>query len=226
MLVKAFGSSPSGKYSAGGIRCHAATKVAHTVTAIVVKRLTGPLVNQLTPCSIIPRRCRSSCVPVLFPRPKRAQAAGTTPTANNIEARIATEIAIAISEYNCPASSCTNNTGANTRIVVILEASTAVQTSRTPTIAASIRSSPRRLACSMLSSTTMVLSTVIPMAKAIPAREITLIVRSNTKSPKKAAMIQTGIPINPINVPRRLRRNKKRIKVASKAPNSRFCETF
>jgi hypothetical protein len=46
----------------------------------------------------------------------------------------------------------------------------------------------------MLSSTTMVLSMVMPMAKAMPASEMTLMVRSSSSSPMKPATVQTGMP--------------------------------
>src|SRR5690606_31881492 len=90
---------------------------------------------------------------------------------------------------------------ANTSTVVALEASTAGHTSRTPRMAASMRSRPRRRACSMFSSTTMLLSTVMPMAKAMPAREMTLMVRPNSNSPREAATVHTGMPMTPIRVP-------------------------
>ncbi len=66
-----------------------------------------------------------------------------------------------------------NTIGVNTSTVVSVEASTAGQTFCTPSTAARMRSAPLRRSCSMLSSTTMVLSSVIPMANATPASEMT-----------------------------------------------------
>ena len=52
----------------------------------------------------------------------------------------------------------------------------------------------------MFSSTTMLLSMVMPMAKATPASEMTLMVRPVTSRPRKAATAQMGMPMAPMRV--------------------------
>ena len=143
-----------------------------------------------------------------------------------MEARIAAEIAIATSEKSWPASCSTNRMGANTSTVVSVEASTAGHTSRTPAIVACSRSIPLRRSRSMFSSTTIVLSTVMPIAKAMPASEITLIVRPASSRPRNAASVQIGMPITPTSVAWRERRNRYMTRVASTAPSSRFWNTL
>ena len=93
-----------------------------------------------------------------------------------------------------------NTMGTNTRTVG--------QIRRTPSTAACQRSSPLRQASSMLSYTTMLLSRVMPMANATPAREMTLMVRPVASRPMKAAMVQTGISMIPIRVAFPKRRNR------------------
>ncbi len=78
----------------------------------------------------------------------------------------------------------------------------------------------------MLSSTTMVLSSVMPIAKATPASEITFTVRPAATSPMKAAMVQMGIPITPSAVGRTDRMNRNMTSVARTAPMTRFVQTF
>ncbi len=78
----------------------------------------------------------------------------------------------------------------------------------------------------MLSSTTIVLSSVIPSANATPASEITLIVRPVTASPSTAATVQSGIPTTPISVVRTERRKANITNVARSAPIARLTQTF
>ena len=184
------GSSPSGRYSAGGINCHAAPRVSITASAMQLIRRRPVWVSQPTSGRMNERRASSA---KLVPSPRRALAAGTTQTANT---------------------------------VVMLDASTAGQTSRTPATADSKRSNPRRLACSMLSSTTMVLSSVMPIAKATPASDITLMVRPNSSKQRKPAMVQMGMPIKPMRVARDDRRKKYNTMVASAAPSNRLVKTL
>ena len=77
----------------------------------------------------------------------------------------------------------------------------------------------------MFSSATMLLSSVMPIAKAMPARDITLIVRPATDSPRNAASVQTGIPMAPIRVAGSDFRNSIRTRVASSAPMTRLVTT-
>ena len=160
------------------------------------------------------------------PNSSRALAVGISAIATSMDARIDAEIAIAISEYNCPASSTMNSTGANTRIVVNVDASTAGQTLRTPSTAERMRFSPRRRASSMLSMTTMLLSSVIPIANAMPASEMTLIVRPAASRPRNAAIVQIGMPIMPTAVARPERRNRYMTRVARIAPSPRLNQTL
>ncbi len=111
-------------------------------------------------------------------------------------------------------------------MVVKVEASTAGQTRFTPARAASKRFKPLRRSNSMLSSTTMVLSSVMPMAKATPASEITLMVRPASSRPMKAAMVQMGMPRTPSAVERAERMKRNITSVASAAPITRFVQTF
>ncbi len=74
----------------------------------------------------------------------------------------------------------------------------------------------------MLSSTTMVLSMVMPMAKAMPASEMTLMVRPNSNSPRKPATVQIGMPSMPMTVAEPERRNRNITNTARPAPMARF----
>ena len=78
----------------------------------------------------------------------------------------------------------------------------------------------------MLSSTTMVLSTVMPIAKATPAREMTLSVRPASSRPTKAAMVQMGIAMTPVRVCRFERRKANITSVARPAPRARLVQTL
>ena len=135
-------------------------------------------------------------------------------------------MAIPMSEKSWPASSFTKSRGRKTSTVVIVPESTAVQTDLTPSRAASRRVLPFCRSISMLSRTTMVLSIVMPMAKAIPASEITLMVRSRRSSPMKPATTQTGIPDIPIRVAEPERRKRNITKAARTAPIRMFCTTL
>ena len=136
------------------------------------------------------------------------------------------EIAIAISENSCPASSLIKSIGVNTSTVVRVDASTALQTWRTPARDAANRSRPWRRYLSILSNTTIELSSVIPIAKAMPAREITLILRPAKKRPINAAMVHIGIPTTPTRVAEKDLKNNHMTRLASKAPIVRFLHTF
>ncbi len=119
-----------------------------------------------------------------------------------------------------------NRIGRKTRIVVSVEASTAVHTLFTPSTAARNRSRPCRRLSSMLSMTTMLLSSVMPIANATPASEMTLIVRPAASNPRNAAIVQTGMPSTPTTVARADRRKRNITEVANSAPSARFSQTF
>ena len=72
----------------------------------------------------------------------------------------------------------------------------------TPSTAARKRSRPCLRLSSMLSMTTILLSSVMPIANATPASEMTLIVRPAASSPMNAAIVQTGMPSTPTAVAR------------------------
>jgi hypothetical protein len=139
MRAKTFGSSPSGRYSAGG------TSAATSASSATGRPKAAPAATRVDASS------RSTCASshtcrrpsrrsaALPEKPSRAIVAGTTEMATAIEAMIAAEIAIAMSEKSWPASCSTNRIGANTITVVSVEASTAGQTSRTPAIVACSR---------------------------------------------------------------------------------------
>ena len=223
------GSSPSGRYSAGGVRKPTIAPLTNSVeTTTVILRL--PVASiQSTADSVLSRSrspipCKAlSCRVVGV---KRAAAVGNTVMATSIDARIAAEIAMATSESSCPASCCTNATGINTNTVVMVDANTAGHTLLTPSRAACRRALPFLLSSSMLSRTTILLSRVIPIAKAMPASEITFTVRPASSKPTNATMMQIGTPITPIKVVRKERRNRNITPVASKAPRMRFCHTL
>jgi hypothetical protein len=227
MLENALGSSPSGRYSAGGVSLNTMNRVTPSVVATQIQaRLREAVSQSPTPSKRVARRFSFGSAASETPRPRRAAAVGITPMATNIDARIEADKAIAISEYNWPASSSTNRTGTNTSTVVSVDARTAAQTSRVPCSAAAKRSSPRLRACSIDSRTTIVLSTVMPTAKATPASEITLMVRPNASKPRNAAMVQIGKPMAAISVARAERRNSSMTRVANRAPMPRLVQTF
>ena len=65
----------------------------------------------------------------------------------------------------------------------------------------------------------------MPIEKATPASEITLMVRPASNSPMKAAMVQMGMPITPTSVMRADLRNRYMTSVASTAPSARLRQT-
>ena len=72
----------------------------------------------------------------------------------------------------------------------------------------------------------MELSSVMPMANAMPASEMTLMVRPAASNPINAAMVQIGTPMTPTSVARPDLRNRNITPVASSAPMNRFCQTL
>ena len=71
----------------------------------------------------------------------------------------------------------------------------------------------------MFSNTTIAASTTMPTAKAMPAREITLIDRPMAAMATKAATTEIGIAIDTISVARNERRNTSRM-IAASEPNT------
>ncbi len=70
----------------------------------------------------------------------------------------------------------------------------------------------------MFSSTTIAASTTMPTAKAMPAREMTLIERPIAAMATKLAITETGMAIEMISVAPNERRNRSRIRAASVPP--------
>ena len=77
----------------------------------------------------------------------------------------------------------------------------------------------------MFSITTMELSTSIPTPRASPDREMTFMVTPLKYIRTMAVRILIGMEHAITKVGRISRRNTKRIRIASTAPNTRFCST-
>lgn len=103
-------------------------------------------------------------------------------------------------------------------MVVSVDATTAMLTSRVPTIAASSIPRPRSRALAMLSSTTMESSTTRPVANARPPSDMTLRLRPSSPMKKNVVTIETGSDRLMTNVLQPSRRNRKMIRIASAPP--------
>ena len=77
----------------------------------------------------------------------------------------------------------------------------------------------------MFSRTTMAASTTMPMAKAMPAREITLSERPMAAMATKEPITETGMASAATRVARPERRNSNRMSAASVPPTKMFCCT-
>ena len=110
-------------------------------------------------------------------------------------------------------------------MIVSVEATTAMPTSRVPLIAASRMPSPRSRALAMLSSTTIESSTTRPVASARPPSDITLRLRPSWSMKKNVVMIDTGSDRLTTSVLQPLRRNRKMIRIASVPPISASVRT-
>ena len=112
----------------------------------------------------------------------------------------------------------TNTSGRNTAIVVRVEATTAMNTSRVPLIAASRMPMPRSRALAIDSSTTIESSTTRPVASARPPSDITFRLRPSWPMKKNVAMIEIGSDSEMTNVLQPSRRNRKMISTDSRPP--------
>ena len=94
------GSSPSGRYSAGGVSQTKAARLAAAARVTVARRRRRPAVSHSMPARTAPRRPRSFAAwPSASERKcMRALAVGSTVMATTMDARIDAETAIAISE--------------------------------------------------------------------------------------------------------------------------------
>ncbi|KAG1535769.1 hypothetical protein G6F50_015225 [Rhizopus delemar] len=122
------------------------------------------------------------------------------------------------SRNSWPAMPSTNTSGRNTAMVVSVEATTAMLTSRVPAMAACRMPRPRSRALAMLSSTTIESSTTRPVASARPPSDITFKLRPSCPMKKNVAMIETGSDRLITNVLQPSRRNRKMIRIASRPP--------
>ena len=147
-----------------------------------------------------------------------AAAAGTTSPDTASESPTAAAIAKAMSPNSCPASPSMKSTGRNTATFVSVLARIAPQTSVVPRTAAAAGSSPLLQWTKMFSSTTTALSISIPTAKAMPARLITLSVRSKAASARNVPITLTGIESATMSVERMLRRNTRSVPSVSRPP--------
>ncbi len=122
------------------------------------------------------------------------------------------------SRNSCPATPSTNTSGRNTAIVLRVEATTAMLTSRVPAMAASRMLRPRSRALAMLSSTTIESSTTSPVASARPPSDITFKLSPSWPMKKNVATIDTGSDRPITNVLQPSRKNRKMIRIASRPP--------
>ena len=103
--------------------------------------------------------------------------------------------------------------------MVSVEAVTAGPISLAPSAAAVIASAPSSRLRAMFSSTTMALSTSMPMASAIPPRLMMFRVMLALCISMKVAITDTGIATETTAVVQALRRNRYSTKIASRPPN-------
>ena len=155
----------------------------------------------------------------------RAVAVGMTVTETSSERPTAQEIASAMSPKSCPTSSSRKRIGTNTARVVRVDAITAPHTSCVPFTAATKRRSPFWYQRKMFSRTTIALSTSMPMAKAMPARLITLSERPISESSRNVPITLVGIASAITKVGRMLLRKISRTIVVRTPPSRMFCVT-
>src|SRR5690554_2951624 len=117
---------------------------------------------------------------------------GIRVTATSSETPTAIAIVSAWSPKSWPAIPSTNTSGRNTAMMVSVEATTAIATSRVPSIADATIPSPRSRALAMLSSTTIESSTTSPAASARPLSDMTFRLRPSWSMRKNVVMIDTG----------------------------------
>ena len=163
--------------------------------------------------------CGASSGNAIGARPFSADSIGISVIATTSEIAMAIATVSAWSRNNWPAMPSTNTSGRNTAIVVSVEATTAMLTSRVPAMAASSMPSPRSRALAIDSSTTIESSTTMPVARARPPSDITLRLRSSWPMKKNVAMIDTGNDSEITNVLQPSRRNRKMIRIASRPPS-------
>ena len=148
----------------------------------------------------------------------RAASAGTSVTATTSEATIEAEMVKISSRNSSPTSPLMNRNGNTAARLVLVAAMIGLFTSAAAFSAASTGASPSRWWRSMFSSITMVLSTSIPMPSARPPS----VIRFNDSPPsammEKAIMIEIGIALPMMSVPRTLPRNTYTTSIASSAP--------
>jgi len=122
------------------------------------------------------------------------------------------------SAKSCRATPSTNTMGRNTQMVVSVEAVTAMPTSEAPFMAASKTPRPSSRNRWMDSSTTMELSTSMPMPRARPPRLMMFSDRSNMYMKKKVITTDSGMDSEMIEVLLKSRRNRNRTPTARMPP--------
>ena len=180
-----------------------------------------PLENKLAALSIIGRR-RGLSEPSLSSLAARV---GITVMETNRESSTEIEMATAMSRNNCPISSSSTRMGMNTTTVVRADTSTAVHTWLAPRYAASNLDAPSSRRRKIFSRTTIAASTTMPTAKAIPAREMTLIDRPMAAMATKVPITEIGMASEITRVARIERRNNSRVSAASMPPTQIFWRT-
>ena len=172
-------------------------------------------------CHLLPgvqRGCACSSGKPSGGRPLSALSIGIRVIATSRDTAMAMATVSAWSRNSWPAMPCTNTSGRNTAMVVRVDATTAMLTSRVPTIADSSIPSPRSRALAIDSSTTMESSTTRPVARARPPSDITLRESPNWSMKKKVEMIETGSDRLITNVLQPSRRNRKMIRIDNRPP--------
>ena len=119
----------------------------------------------------------------------------------------------------CPAMPSMKIIGAKTAMVVRVEATTALPTSLTPRIAACCGSSPSSRQRVIDSSTTIALSTNMPIPRASPPSDMMLRDTPALYMAPKVAIIEIGTAMPMTNVVAKRRRNKKHTKIEKIPPN-------
>ncbi len=129
------------------------------------------------------------------------------------------------SRKSCPAMPSTKTMGRNTATVVRVEATTAPPTSAVPLMAAAYRDCPICFLRKIDSSTTIELSTSMPMPRVNPPSDMMFSEMSSLYMATKVATTEMGMLVAMIRVLRRSRRNSSSTTMASSPPISAALRT-
>ena len=120
---------------------------------------------------------------------------------------------------SCPACPRIRKSGRKTTIIVIVDATTALEISFVPSIAASWTDFLSRSMClKMFSRTTTASSTIRPVASESPESVSVLSVNPHSQNSVNVEMIEIGIDSATTMVERKLRRNIIKMAIASAEP--------